>query len=1078
MDNAETTGAHPVDETMRQSRDDQSQKPYRYKAFISYSHSEDDAEASKDLHAALERLRVPRSVATSSHPFAGHIFRDKEELPAGPDLNASILTALEESEFLIVVCSPRAAESYWVRKEVQAFIELHGRDHVLAAIIDGEPAESFPPELLEPADDKTAGQTPAGSPLSGPPEPLAADLRPGKTRTARKAELLRLAAPLLDCPYEKLAQRRRKRQRRIAAVLAAAACAVAAIIAWRVAVHQSELRAEETNQMAEEAMALGDEGYYVQSVQLAAEALRSAEAEPGGAFPNEERRALEQALGVYSPDWNNWTPCYGIDVPGVQGTCAGESEGWFAIRSFDTSITTYDTRNGTVVSTMRTPEADELQDALVNDGSQTPQFSTQNETFGTMLCPANGKIICESGSYLLSYDVATGDLIWARESGSPLALAATDNERSIAVLGNGSSGLTVLLVDAETGEAEATFNLESGPLDDATLAAAAENAAIAFSGDGSLMAVAAGESLYLVDTGTGATTEVAHGLTGPISLDFRESTLYAAGHALDAVDRLSVLAVSGDDGSILWQRTDYDSDIDRNTANIEVSVGSDALEEDPVEVVAGSQLLLLDKATGDELYTFDFDSDAVGFMDMGAYGGFTAISANGSRYIGEVYDGEPYFDAVETGDGVGCFSQPVSEVIIVHANGYPHFIGISTNGSSVFTYRMGEKPFGYELILDSAPNMWANSNDSLFVCSPTDGILYVYDAWSLEVVNTVDLTYLFEPNPAADHMGYRLSDTHPDIINVMITPDDGSPRIHAGVNAVTGEVMVADRKDENEVFALEWNGRRCSFYVDKSAEDYALTPRPNDYIVTVFDTGTYSPIATICARQSEQFMADAVATDSRILLQYMPAEKDDPTLAFYTLDTGEQLDADIASYAPAISADSSLSDSIVWSRAENLIILACSDGVLRAFDAQTGNLKWELPEDLNPDFLLVMSPDGKTLFLQDGRGRCSLIDVRTGKIAAADSEELPAFLFAHFVNDGELLYAVSKDPEKDVFIVWDCTRNNFAVSDEIPHGRGFVTLPSGQCIVFQYNNETYVLPYYSNNELLALADTIVAVSSS
>lgn len=137
----------------------------KYDAFISYRHSELDMEIAKKIHAGLETYRIPKAVRDKTGKAKmGRVFRDQEELPIGSDLDDNISEALKGSEYLIVICSPRTPESYWVCKEIQTFIELHDRNHILAALVEGEPDESFPPQLL--TDDE-------GNPV----EPLAADLR-------------------------------------------------------------------------------------------------------------------------------------------------------------------------------------------------------------------------------------------------------------------------------------------------------------------------------------------------------------------------------------------------------------------------------------------------------------------------------------------------------------------------------------------------------------------------------------------------------------------------------------------------------------------------------------------------------------------------------------------------------------------------------------------------------------------------------------------------------------------------------------------------------------------------------------
>lgn len=185
----------------------------RYDAFISYRHAELDTFVAKKIHKQLETFKVPRGVKkTSGKKSIKRVFRDQEELPIGSDLNNNIESALQESEYLIVICSPRTPGSEWVRKEIETFISLHDRNHVLAVLVEGEPDESFPDLLLK---DENGNSV----------EPLAADVRGESQREVAskiKTEVMRLAAPLLYCSYDDL--RQRHRERRVRKITAIASC--------------------------------------------------------------------------------------------------------------------------------------------------------------------------------------------------------------------------------------------------------------------------------------------------------------------------------------------------------------------------------------------------------------------------------------------------------------------------------------------------------------------------------------------------------------------------------------------------------------------------------------------------------------------------------------------------------------------------------------------------------------------------------------------------------------------------------------------------------------------------------------
>lgn len=84
-------------------------EPVRYDAFISYSHSEPDAFVAGKLHSMLEHYKVPKKIREiSGKKKIERVFRDREELPLSANLAMGICEALENSEYLIVICSPRS----------------------------------------------------------------------------------------------------------------------------------------------------------------------------------------------------------------------------------------------------------------------------------------------------------------------------------------------------------------------------------------------------------------------------------------------------------------------------------------------------------------------------------------------------------------------------------------------------------------------------------------------------------------------------------------------------------------------------------------------------------------------------------------------------------------------------------------------------------------------------------------------------------------------------------------------------------------------------------------------------------
>ena len=196
----------------------------RYAAFISYSHA--DEHWARWLQRSLERYRVPRRLRRG--PGAGKplpsrlfpVFRDRDELASSNDLSAAIQSAVDDSDALVVVCSPAAAASQWVNAEIRRF-QSSGRDgRIFTVVVAGStnraaPDCAFPPALLVTEDGRTL------------PEPLAAD--PAEHADGRRGALLKIAAGLLGVGIDELRQRDAQRQVRLWSAVAAGAATVAAV---------------------------------------------------------------------------------------------------------------------------------------------------------------------------------------------------------------------------------------------------------------------------------------------------------------------------------------------------------------------------------------------------------------------------------------------------------------------------------------------------------------------------------------------------------------------------------------------------------------------------------------------------------------------------------------------------------------------------------------------------------------------------------------------------------------------------------------------------------------------------------
>ena len=171
-----------------------------YRAFISYS--QQDQAWGKRLHAWLEGYRIPPGTPGDLKEGAslGRFFRDDEEMAAAADIAEIVARSIDQSESMIVICSPRSAKSHWVASEIERF-RLRGRQgKVFAFIIDGEPnsgnveTECFPVAFRRRLSPDNA--------LDLPIEPLGLDVR----KDGRDRSLARLAAGLLDIDFDDLWQ--------------------------------------------------------------------------------------------------------------------------------------------------------------------------------------------------------------------------------------------------------------------------------------------------------------------------------------------------------------------------------------------------------------------------------------------------------------------------------------------------------------------------------------------------------------------------------------------------------------------------------------------------------------------------------------------------------------------------------------------------------------------------------------------------------------------------------------------------------------------------------------------------------
>ena len=104
---------------------------FLYNAFISYSHLH-DAGTARLLENGLKRF-----AKSPLRRRALRIFRDESNLDATPALWDKIRLALDNSEFFILLASPAAAKSLWVKRELEYWLQLRPSHNILLGLTDG-----------------------------------------------------------------------------------------------------------------------------------------------------------------------------------------------------------------------------------------------------------------------------------------------------------------------------------------------------------------------------------------------------------------------------------------------------------------------------------------------------------------------------------------------------------------------------------------------------------------------------------------------------------------------------------------------------------------------------------------------------------------------------------------------------------------------------------------------------------------------------------------------------------------------------------------------------------------------------
>ncbi len=587
----------------------------KYTAFVSYRHGGIDEKVAMQIHKHIEHYRVPYKLAKSlGKKNMGKIFRDSEELKAASDLSAIIQRALDETEWLIVICTKRFKESVWCMEEVEYFIKIRGREKIIVVLVEGEPAESFPKILTEVERD--------GEIISI--EPLAVDIR-GKSEAQilrnLKREKFRFLADMLEVDYDDLKQRQKERQRKFITTVATAV--TVSIGTFAIIVARKNIQLEEAYSALGNSMqqTLKGQSYYLAeysdeaynngdrktAAMLALEALPENLDNPERPYVESVMRYLTTALGVY-----DFSTGYKID------------------RLFDMEQEAYDTkvqassdkklllieRYYSAANNMLQRYADIYS---LESGEKIASYSTgsldrsyySSYTRCSWLLSDSKTLIYAGEAGLTSIDVYTGEVNFQAEKVSELVVS--DNED------------LVTAVDYEEGNLY-SFNMEGENILNCSLGHDIEYTLYAVSPDSSTAALSASTSgtngILLIDTKSG--TNVFVNQYGKC-----EGILFSADYKL--------CFLRTDDEAGLKHIIEYNIDKGKENylCDAEWDLKTMALsEKETCFYYHGAKLYEVDNKSGDSLWEHTFASDIISIYTGG---GCLGVSCeNGTIYFYDI----------------------------------------------------------------------------------------------------------------------------------------------------------------------------------------------------------------------------------------------------------------------------------------------------------------------------------------------------------------------------------------------------------------------------------------------------------
>lgn len=199
---------------------------WRYDAYIGCCHDRSDFAAAISLAKAIKKYKLPKGVLSkeSAECFNDIAVQGQGEAAYGT-ISEAAKAILDNSQYLIIICSPRAQGSTYVHSLIDYFIACGRKNNIIPLLLEGEPASAFPPQLFEIKIVRRLNADGFIEEIHEFTEPLAADIRArslNKSLKLLKHAKLKIISALIGCAYDDLERRHYKRaQRKLVSLIAA-----------------------------------------------------------------------------------------------------------------------------------------------------------------------------------------------------------------------------------------------------------------------------------------------------------------------------------------------------------------------------------------------------------------------------------------------------------------------------------------------------------------------------------------------------------------------------------------------------------------------------------------------------------------------------------------------------------------------------------------------------------------------------------------------------------------------------------------------------------------------------------------